>query len=155
LMEQGYISEALRCAREPYAVPVPDAHGGIPAIIMEMLAYSRPGVIEVLPALPPSLVKGSIHGIRLRTFAKLDKLAWDMEARTVDLTVTSVRRQDVTLIARHGIEAITAPAGVQAAPLQTGRADVDLHLPENRPVTFRLVLGRRKPLDWVKQAAHA
>jgi len=155
LMEQGYISEALRCAREPYAVPVPDAHGGIPAIIMEMLAYSRPGVIEVLPALPPSLVKGSIHGIRLRTFAKLDKLAWDMGARTVDLTVTSARKQDVTLIARHGIEAITAPAGVQAAPLQTGRADVDLHLPENRPVTFRLILGRRKPVDWVKQAAHA
>jgi hypothetical protein len=155
LMEQGYVSEALRCAREPYAVPVPDAHGGIPAIIMEMLAYSRPGVIEVLPALPPSLVKGSIHGMRLRTFAKLDKLAWDMVARTVDLTVTSARKQDVTLIARHGIEAITAPAGVLAAPLQTGRADVDLHLPENRPVTFRLILGRRKPLDWVKQAAHA
>lgn len=155
LMEQGYISEALRCAREPYAVPVPDAHGGIPAIIMEMLAYSRPGVIEVLPALPPSLVKGSIYGMRLRTFAKLDKLAWDMVARTVALTVTSARKQDITLIARHGIEAITAPAGVLAAPLQTGGADVDLHLPENRPVTFRLILGRRKPLDWVKQAAHA
>lgn len=102
LMEQGYVSEALRCAREPYAVPVPDAHGGIPAIIMEMLAYSRPGVIEVLPALPPSLVKGSIHGIRLRTFAKLDKLAWDMGARTVELTVTSARKQDITLIAGTG-----------------------------------------------------
>jgi hypothetical protein len=78
-----------------------------------------------------------------------------MVARTVDLTVTSARKQDITLMARHGIEAITAPAGVLAAPLQTGRADVDLHLPENRPVTFRLILGRRKPLDWVKQAAHA
>ena len=52
LMEQGYVSTALRCSREPYGGPVPDAHGGIPAIIMEMLAYSRPGVIEVLPALP-------------------------------------------------------------------------------------------------------
>ena len=116
LMEQGYVSTALRCSREPYAVPVPDAHGGIPAIIMEMLAYSRPGVIEVLPALPPSLVKGSINGMLLRTFAKLDKLAWDMEARTVDLTITSARKQDVTLIARHGIEDITASAGVLAAP---------------------------------------
>jgi len=28
-------------------------------------------------------------------------------------------------------------------------------LPENQPVTFHLKLGRRKPLDWVKQAAHA
>ena len=58
-------------------------------------------------------------------------------------------------MARHGIEAITAPAGVQAAQLLTGRADIDLHLPENIPVTFRLILGRRKPLDWVRQAAHA
>jgi alpha-L-fucosidase 2 len=87
-------------------------------------------------------VKGSIHGIRLRTFAKLDKLAWDMGARTVDLTVTSARKQDVTLIARHGIEGITAPAGVQAAQLQAGRADVDLHLQRvrgSRPAAHRLI----------------
>ena len=148
LMEQGYVSTALRCSREPYGGPVPDAQGGIPAIIMEMLAYSRPGVIEVLPALPPSLVKGSINGMLARTFARIDKLAWDMEARTVDLTVTSVRKQDITLIARHGIEAITAPAGVLAAPLQAGMADIDVHLPENRPVTFHLKLGRHEPLDW-------
>jgi hypothetical protein len=155
LMEQGYISAALRCSREPYAVPVPDAHGGIPAIIMEMLAYSRPGVIEVLPALPPSLTKGSISGMLLRTFARVDKLAWDMERRAVDLTITSLRKQDVTLVARRGIEAITAPAGVLAAPLQAGKATIDVHLPENRPVTFHLKLGRHKPLDWAKHAAHA
>src|ERR1019366_7981728 len=115
LMEQGYISTTLRCSREPYGGPVPEAHAGIPAIIMEMLAYSRPGVIEVLPALPPSLVKGTITGMLLRTFARLDKLAWDLESRTVSVTVTSVRKQDVTLIARQGIESISAPAGVLAA----------------------------------------
>jgi len=153
LMEQGYIGSGLRCSREPYGVPVPDAHGGIPAIVMEMLAYSRPGVIEVLPALPPLLAKGSISGMLLRSFAKLDKLVWDMNARTAELTVTSVKKQDVTLIARHGIEAITAPAGVLAAPLQPGRANIDVHLPENKPVTFHLTLGRRKPLDWVNQRA--
>ena len=80
LMEQGYVSTALRCSREPYAVPVPDAHGGIPAIVMEMLLYSRPGVIEVLPALPEPLVKGSINGMLARTFARIDKLEWDMDA---------------------------------------------------------------------------
>ena len=121
--------------------------------MMEMLAYSRPGVIEVLPALPPSLVKGAINGMLLRTFARLDKLAWDMEARTVDLTVTSVRKQDVTLIARHGIEAITAPAGVLAAKPQPGAAACDLHLPEGKPVEIHLKLGRRNPLDWVNWVA--
>jgi alpha-L-fucosidase 2 len=148
LLEQGYVSAALRCSREPYGGPVPDAHGGIPAIIMEMLAYSRPGVIEVLPALPASLVKGTINGMRLRTFARLDKLAWDMEARTVDLKITSARKQDITLIARHGVGKISAASGVLAAKPRSGAADCDLHLPEGEAVEVHLTLGRRSPLDW-------
>jgi alpha-L-fucosidase 2 len=152
LLEQGYVSTALRCSREPYGGPVPDAHGGIPAIIMEMLAYSRPGVIEVLPALPPSLVKGSINGMLARTFARIDKLAWDMDARTVDVTITSARSQDITLMARHGIEAISASAGILAAALRPGTANCDLHLPAGKPVEVHLTLGRRNPLDWVAGA---
>ena len=146
LLEQGYVSTALRCSRDTYAAPVPDAQAGIPAIIMEMLAYSRPGVIEVLPALPRSLAKGSISGMLLRTFARLDKLHWDVEARTVDLTITSARKQDVTLIARQGIEAITAPAGVLAVTHRPGAANCDLHLPERRPVEIHLKLDRRNRL---------
>ncbi|HUC84902.1 MAG TPA: hypothetical protein VL970_06905 [Candidatus Acidoferrales bacterium] len=111
-----------------------DAQGGIQTIMIEMLAYSRPGVIEVLPALPPSLVKGSMNGMLLRTFARLNKLAWDMDARTVDLTVTSVKKQDVTLIARYGIEEISAPNGILAARPQLDKAACDLHLPEGKPV---------------------
>jgi hypothetical protein len=151
LMEQGYVSSGLRCSREPYGQLLPDAHSGIPAIIMEMLAYSRPGVIEVLPALPPSLVKGSISGMLARTFARIDKLAWDVDARTVDLKVTSLRKQDVTLIARYGIEAITAPAGVLTARPQAGMANCGLHLPEGKPVDIHIKLGRHNPLDWVAQ----
>ena len=55
-----------------------------------------------------------------RTFARIDRLAWDMEARIVDVTITSVRNQDITLIARHGIEKISAPAGVLAADAPAG-----------------------------------
>jgi alpha-L-fucosidase 2 len=153
LIEQGYVSTSLRCSRDPYAGPVPDAQGGIPAIIMEMLAYSRPGVIEVLPALPPSLVKGSINGMLARTFARIDKLAWDMEARTVDVTITSVRKQDITLVARYGIEKISAPAGVLAAKPASGTANCDLHLPKGRPVEVHLKIGRQSPLDWVNWVA--
>ena len=50
----------------------------------------------------------------LRTFARLDKLAWDLDAGTVDLTVTSARKQDVTLLARHGIATVADRAGVGA-----------------------------------------
>lgn len=153
LIEEGYVGPTLCCSHDPYSRTMPDAQGGIPTIMMEMLAYSRPGLIEVLPALPPSLIKGSISGMRARTFARLDKLAWDMEARTVDVTINSVRKQDVTLIARHGIEDITAPAGVLAAALKRGSAGCDLHLPERKPVEIQLKLGRRNPLDWVNWIA--
>ncbi len=148
LIEQGYVSNSLRCSRDPYAGPVSDAHGGIPAIIMEMLAYSRPGVIEVLPALPPTLIKGTINGMLSRTFARINKLSWDMEAHTVDLTVTSVKKQDVTLIARYGIEEISAPKEILGV-FKKGNADCELHLPEGKLVEIHLKLGRNKPLDWI------
>jgi hypothetical protein len=155
LIEQGYVAATLRCSHDPWAFPMPDAQGGIPAILMEMLLYSRPGVIELLPALPCSLVKGSISGMLARTFARIDKLAWNMDARTVALTVTSFRKQDVTLVARHGIEAIFSPPGVLAAPLHQGQANIDLHLPEGKPVALKLKLGPHKPIDWVAQVSRS
>jgi hypothetical protein len=94
-----------------------------------------------------------MNGMLLRTFARLNKLSWDMDARTVDLTVTSVRKQDITLIARHGIEQISAPSGVLAAKPQSGKAACDLHLSEKKPVEIHLKLGRRNPLDWVNWVA--
>ncbi|MGE5326700.1 MAG: glycosyl hydrolase family 95 catalytic domain-containing protein [Deltaproteobacteria bacterium] len=153
LIEEGNVGPTLLCSHDPYAFPMPDAQGGIPTIMMEMLAYSRPGVVEVLPALPSSLVRGSMNGMLLRTFARLDKLAWDMEARTADLTVTSVRKQDVTLIARYGIEGISASSGALAAKPEPGKAACDLHLPEGKPVEIHLKLGQRNPLDWVNWVA--
>jgi hypothetical protein len=134
---------------------MPDAQGGIPTIMMEMLLYSRPGVIEVLPALPETLVKGSINGMLARSFARVDKLSWNMETRTVELTVTSFRKQDVALIARYGIEEIKASAGVLAAPLKRDAANCDLHLPEGKPVSIYLKLGEHKPIDWVAQVTTA
>jgi alpha-L-fucosidase 2 len=148
LIEEGYVGSTLRCSHDPYAWTMPDAQGGIQTIMLEMLGYSRPGVIEVLPALPPSLVKGSINGMPARTFARFDKLAWDMEARTVDLTVTSLKKQDVTLIARYGIEDISAPADVLSARPRPGSATCELHLPQGKPVEIHLKLGRRNPLHW-------
>jgi alpha-L-fucosidase 2 len=149
LIEQGYFATTLRSSHDPYAWPMPDAQGGVLSILMEMLLYSRPGIIEVLPALPSSLIKGSINGMLARTFARIDKLAWDMEARTVDITITSVRKQDITLIARYGIDEINAPAGILASTFQKGKANCDLHVPDNIPIEIHLKIGKHEPLEWV------
>ena len=71
-----------------------------------------------------------------------------MEARTVDLTVTSVKKQDVTLIARYGIEDISAPADVLSAKPQPGSATCELLLSQGKPVEIHLKLGLRNPLNW-------
>jgi alpha-L-fucosidase 2 len=155
LIEQGYFAATLRASHDPWAFPMPDAQGGVPTIIMEMLLYSRPGVIEVLPALPPGLTSGSINGMLARTFAQINRLAWNMETRSVDLTVTSFRKQDVTLIARYGIENISALAGVRSAPYETGKANLDLHLPERKLVTLHLKLGTHKPIEWADHVTRA
>jgi hypothetical protein len=76
-----------------------------------------------------------------------------MEARIVDLTVTSQKKQDVTLIARYGIEDITATNDVLSAKPQKGSATCDLHLSQGKPVEIHLKLGRRNPLDWVNWVA--
>lgn len=54
---------------------------------------------------------------------------------------------------RYGIEEITAPAGVLAAPLKRDTANCDLHLPEGKPVTIHLKLGFHKPNEWVDHVA--
>ncbi|HTX19986.1 MAG TPA: glycoside hydrolase N-terminal domain-containing protein [Bacteroidota bacterium] len=153
LIEQGYIGTTLRCSHDPYAWPMPDAQGGIQTIMMEMLAYSRPGVIELLPALPASLPKGSIRGMLARTFARVDELAWDMETRRADVTITSMRDQDLTLIVRYGIEEISAPSGVLTTAPRPDTANCDLHLPGRTPVKIHLKLGLHNPLEWVTQVA--
>lgn len=153
LLEQGYVGTTLLCPHDPYAnMRIPDAQGGIPAIIMEMLAYSRPGVIEVLPAIPPALVRGSINGMPLRTFARLDRLAWDMETRDLELMVTSLREQKITLIARYGIQEISVSSGILEVKPQPDDAACYLHLPEGKAVKVHLKLGRRNTLDWVNWA---
>ncbi|NMB52561.1 MAG: hypothetical protein GX999_09555, partial [Bacteroidales bacterium] len=152
LIEQGYVSTTLRCSRETYGIPLPDAQTGIPAIIMEMTAFSRPGVIEVLPALPSSLERGSIKGMMARAFTKINELSWDLQNRTVDITVTSLKNQDITLIARYGIDDISAPAGI-IKNFRKGNADCVISLSENEPVNIHLELGDYKPLDWIDQVS--
>jgi len=150
MIEQGFVNTTFLCPHDPYAgIRIADAQGGIAAIMMEMLAYSRPGVIEVLPALPPSLTIGSVNGMLLRTFARMDKLSWNMEERNVEMTITSFRKQDITLIARYGINSISASSGVLTARPEKGQATCSLQLPEGKAVDIRLKIGRRNTMDWM------
>lgn len=153
LLEQGYFGPVLTSSHNPYTGFMPDQQGSVLTLMMEMLIYSRPGVIELLPALPNTLVKGNIKGVLARTFAKVDDMSWDMESKTIDVTITSLRDQDISLIVRYGIESVNAPEGVLDTQPKEDADVCVLHLPQSKPVMLHLKLGVHKPSDWITKVA--
>ncbi len=79
-----------------------DGNGGIPHIVNTMLVFSRPGSIDLLPALPAAWPEGSVKGLRVRGGLEVD-IAW-AEGRLRSATIRSntgeaatVRHADKTL----------------------------------------------------------
>lgn len=66
-----------------------DGNGGIPHIVNTMLVFSRPGCVELLPALPTEWPKGEICGVLARGSITINRLAWDVANRTVRVSFTS------------------------------------------------------------------
>jgi hypothetical protein len=143
ILEQGYVNRSLTTLHNPYSYPAPDPQGALPTILMEMLVYSRPGVIGLLPALPGTLDHGSAAGIVLRTEATLDDLKWNLATGELDLTITSRRDQTIELFVRRGIEDISATAGVVTTKPAPGAEEVSVNLPTGRPITLHMTMGAR------------
>jgi hypothetical protein len=151
LIEEGYINTSLTTMHNPYSTPAPDAQGGIPTLIMEMLVYSRPGVIELLPAIPESLQQGDLKGVVTRTEATIDDMTWDLDRSTVDVTIHSRVNQTVQLIIRQGIQSVTASPGVLSNAVTPGSTECEVHLDALHPPTLHFTLGKKNRLAWVPQ----
>ncbi|WP_128382349.1 glycosyl hydrolase family 95 catalytic domain-containing protein [Streptomyces cavernae] len=94
-----------------------DAAHALPAVLAEALLCTRPGVLELLPALPEQWDRGRITGIRGRGGIRVHSLDWDLPRRTATVTVTSEQTQDVTLISRRGMTSVTTSAHVGPSTL--------------------------------------
>lgn len=94
-----------------------DAANALPGVLGEALLYSRPGVLELLPALPGQLTRGTITGLRARGRIRVHRLGWDLSARTASVSLTSDIDQTVTLISRRGMTSVTTTAPVAPSPL--------------------------------------
>ena len=101
LMNHGFVTRTLQTRHFPYRGQFPDLQGAMPAILLEMCVFSMPGTIEFLPAMPESLSKGSIEGVWLYTFAKLERMEWCEKG--LKATLTSNKAQTLTLRCRRKI----------------------------------------------------
>jgi alpha-L-fucosidase 2 len=75
-----------------------DAAHAIPAVILETLVDSRPGVVELFPALPRRWARGRISGVRCRNRVTVAELAWDQERSSAHAVLRS--DVDVTVSVR-------------------------------------------------------
>lgn len=124
-----------------------DAANAIPGVLAEALVYSRPGVLEILPALPAQLAKGTITGVRARGRIHVHTFAWDLTARTAALSLTSAVDQEVTLISRPGMASVTTSAPVAASPLGSHARRVALAAGRRTDITVALP-GTSLPTGW-------
>jgi alpha-L-fucosidase 2 len=73
-----------------------DANCGITAAVLEMLCYSRPGFIAVLPGLPSTWTRGSARGIRCKGRVTVD-LDWDFGSNATRIRLATSEEQTVSL----------------------------------------------------------
>ncbi|MGW2541117.1 glycosyl hydrolase family 95 catalytic domain-containing protein [Kitasatospora sp. NPDC001574] len=121
-----------------------DAANTVPAILGEALVYSRPGVLEILPALPDQLAKGSIRGVRGRNRITVRSLSWDTAARTATVDLISAVDQDITFVCRRGITSVSTGVRVAASPLGNHARVVSLTAGTGTTITVGLLTGEFK-----------
>ena len=80
-----------------------DANFGITAAVLEMLVFSKPGLIKLLPALPAKWNSGKVTGICCRGGITVD-MEWDLDSKSFTATLTSNRNQKLRLLLPEWIE---------------------------------------------------
>lgn len=88
-----------------------DVSGGLPAVVIKMLAAAEPGSLQLLPALPDAWSEGAVSGILCRGQIEIERLEWRQRA----LEVTLVSRRAQQLVVR-------APSAISSATVRRGKA---------------------------------
>ncbi len=131
LFEHGFVNRTLLTSHNPNLRSAQsDAQGSLPAVLAEMAVYSKPGLIELLPAMPGMLAKGEFTGLCLFTFAKLERLNWDLNENTMSAHIMPLKDQTITLRIRQGFEELSVDGVSQFSQ----RNEITLSLKKGVPV---------------------
>jgi hypothetical protein len=92
-----------------------DAAHAIPAVLIEALVDSRPGLVELLPALPRRWAHGRITGVRCRNRVTVAELAWDLERATARVVLRSAGEVTVSVRCARALGPMRAGETVRVA----------------------------------------
>jgi alpha-L-fucosidase 2 len=136
ILKNGYILPSLFTYHNPGRIYNSDMLCSLPAVVLEMLVYSRPGVVELLPALSDRLSKGSVKGVLCRGGITIDEMKWNVEKKQISLKLHSIKNQQVKLQQRKGIADIHVIQDIPAKRIN--ETTVVLNLPKDDSVTIEL-----------------
>jgi hypothetical protein len=105
-LANSYWNPNLVTTHNPKAIFNTDLSGGLPALIIRMLADSQPGWVEFLPAWPENLPSGKIVGVKLRGQIELKELKW--KKNRISAVLKSENPQQVQLRMYREIESVSA-----------------------------------------------
>lgn len=92
-----------------------DANFGIAAAVLEMLVFSKPGLIKLLPALPAEWTTGRVTGIRCRGGITVD-MEWNCETGSFSATLTSNSDQHLRLRLPKSVGEVSFKPATAAKP---------------------------------------
>jgi alpha-L-fucosidase 2 len=119
-----------------------DANFGLSAAVLEMLVYSAPGMVKLLPALPESWPVGSARGILCRGGIEIS-VEWNMHKATVEASLRSRAAQEITLKLPGAIRRLSSSLARSATTESPhGPAYRQLRLPAKKNVTISAALEK-------------
>jgi len=124
---------------QPFQV---DGNLGFTAAVLEMLVYSKPGIVKLLPALPTKWLKGKAEGILCRGGIEVG-IEWDMAEGCVVAALFSRTEQEVTVTFPGNIASLDCDSA-QVYDSDYGRAYKRLALPTGVKVVLRAVVSKGK-----------
>jgi len=115
-----------------------DANLGLTAAVQEMLAFSAPDTLTLLPALPRRWPRGQVTGLCGRGQLELQQLAWDVPGRTLHVRLRSAVARSLTVHSPGWAgPPHTSTRGVRLQSATHGPSSVMLRLPAGRTVNLR------------------
>lgn len=116
-----------------------DANFGLSAAILEMLVFSAPGMIKLLPALPKCWKKGRAEGIACRGGVIVD-LQWDMDTKNLRATLRAKEDLQLTLKLPENPTEIDSEPAIKITESPIGKSYQVISLPANQPVRLEISL---------------